>query len=293
LLSAVESNNRTTRHGTIELIASLAELDARRLYLGLGYSSLQTYCLQHLHLSEHEARTRMEAARAARRYPMVLDMLAAGELTMTTAAILGGWLTDENYQTLLEAARRRTKREVQALVADLGPPVELDSEIFPVPGGYRMEITVDSDTYQVFQRLQALLRHSIPSGDPAQIVGASLKALLRDVERRKLADVHRPRPRGMQESRTRRVPAAVKRAVWARDKAQCAFVGTEGRCQERGFLEVHHVVPYARGGAATVDNLQLRCRAHNQYEADLRGLTRPGGGAPRGAAPTTAAPGPP
>ena len=85
LLSVVESNNLTDRHGTIELVASLAELDARRLYLGLGYPSLYMYCTQHLRLSEHEAQIRMEAARAAWRFPMVLDMLVAGDLTMTTA----------------------------------------------------------------------------------------------------------------------------------------------------------------------------------------------------------------
>jgi len=59
----------------------------------------------------------------------------------------------------------------------------------------------------------------------------------------------------------------VKRAVWDRDAGRCAFVGREGRCAERGFLEFHHVVPYASGGAATLANIQLRCRAHNQYEA--------------------------
>jgi 5-methylcytosine-specific restriction endonuclease McrA len=61
----------------------------------------------------------------------------------------------------------------------------------------------------------------------------------------------------------------VKRDVWARDAGQCAFVGTNGRCAERGFLEFHHAVPFAAGGSATTDNIQLRCRAHNSYEAEL------------------------
>jgi 5-methylcytosine-specific restriction endonuclease McrA len=64
--------------------------------------------------------------------------------------------------------------------------------------------------------------------------------------------------------RSRYIPAAVRRAVWARDGGQCAFVAANGRrCPERGFLEFHHVEPYAAGGAATVDNIQLRCRSHN------------------------------
>ena len=64
------------------------------------------------------------------------------------------------------------------------------------------------------------------------------------------------------------VPAEVKRAVWLRDLGCCAFVGTGGRrCAERAFVEFHHVRPFAVGGEATVDNIQLRCRRHNDYEA--------------------------
>ena len=92
--------------------------------------------------------------------------------------------------------------------------------------------------------------------------------LIARVEKQKLAAARKPRqPRKLSpESRT--VPAAVRRAVWQRDAGRCAYEGAEGRCAERGFLEFHHVHPYARGGAATVENVQLRCRNHNQYEAE-------------------------
>lgn len=60
----------------------------------------------------------------------------------------------------------------------------------------------------------------------------------------------------------------MKRDVWTRDGGQCAFVGAAGRCSETGFLEYHHVVPYADGGDAIAANIQLRCRAHNAYEAE-------------------------
>jgi hypothetical protein len=56
--------------------------------------------------------------------------------------------------------------------------------------------------------------------------------------------------------------------VWERDGGQCAFVGAQGRCTERGLLEFHHVQPFAAGGESVESNLELRCRAHNQYEAD-------------------------
>ncbi len=84
--------------------------------------------------------------------------------------------------------------------------------------------------------------------------------------------------------RSRRIPAGVRRAVWARDEGHCAFVGIDGRCGETGFLEFHHVVPFAAGGPSTVANLQLRCRAHNAHEAARAGIAwprHPPGPAPR------------
>jgi 5-methylcytosine-specific restriction endonuclease McrA len=67
---------------------------------------------------------------------------------------------------------------------------------------------------------------------------------------------------------SRHIPAAVKRSVWNRDGGWCAFVGNNGRCTETGFLEFHHIMPYADGGETSVENLELRCRPHNAYEAE-------------------------
>jgi hypothetical protein len=133
---------------------------------------------------------------------------------------------------------------------------------------YRVQFTVDGDTFDKLRRVQDLMRHQVPDGDVAVIFGQALTLLLDRLERRKLAAVDRPRaPRGTARE-SRRIPAAVRRDVWARDSGQCAFVGVQGRCTERGFLEFHHVRPYADGGAATVVNIELRCRAHNQHEAE-------------------------
>ena len=87
------------------LIAALAEMDARRLYLGEGCSSLFTYCTQVLHFSGHAAYGRIEAARAARRFPEILDRLADGSLTLTAVSLLAAHLTPENHVDLLSAAR--------------------------------------------------------------------------------------------------------------------------------------------------------------------------------------------
>ena len=113
------------------------------------------------------------------------------------------------------------------------------------------------------------MRHSVPNGDLGAILDRALDALLANLERQKLAAVVRPRVKAQTNTTSRHIPAAVRRAVWKRDDGRCAFRSARGRCDEKGFLECHHVRPFADGGAATTDNIELRCRAHNQYEADL------------------------
>src|SRR5262245_17803803 len=93
------------RVATARLIAALAELDERKLDRGEGCSSLFVYGTRVLHLSEHAAYSRIEAARAARRFPRVLELLIAGDLTLTNVTLLAPHLTDANHAVVLEAAR--------------------------------------------------------------------------------------------------------------------------------------------------------------------------------------------
>ncbi|HET9959551.1 MAG TPA: HNH endonuclease signature motif containing protein [Polyangiaceae bacterium] len=65
------------------------------------------------------------------------------------------------------------------------------------------------------------------------------------------------------------VPAPVRRAVFERDQGRCTFIDGSGRrCRETHRLELHHLKAFARGGEHTLDNLALRCRAHNALAAE-------------------------
>lgn len=132
---------------------------------------------------------------------------------------------------------------------------------------YKIQFTADKETHDKLRHAQALHRHQIPTGDIGTLIKKALTLLIADIERKKFGITPRPRdiPRGV-KSGSRRIPASVRRAVSLRDRGQCAFVGAKGRCPERGFLEFHHMVPFAMGGAATEGNISLRCRAHNGYE---------------------------
>jgi len=125
LIARVQLCAKQERDATSNLVAALTELDARRLYLGAGCSSLFTYCTQVLHLSEYAAYARIEAARAARRFPLILELLSAGSITLTTVGLLAQHLTSQNYRDLLGAVRHKSKREVEQLVATLRPKADV------------------------------------------------------------------------------------------------------------------------------------------------------------------------
>lgn len=340
------------RRATAALVAALAEFDSRHLYLPAGCSSLFTYCTRVLHLSEHAAYNRIEAARAARKFPVLLERLANGSLTLTAARLLAPHLTPTNHLELFNRARHKSKHDLEELVAALRPkpdaaslirklPTAASTSAFPVPQvspllvsglsgaetafqatglgehtpsqqstpghqaalrdltaasrpavvaplapeRYKVQFTASRETYDKLRRAQDLLRHMVPNGDPAIIMDLALTLLVADLERRKAGAVNRPRnaaarsgpnlggqtlpaPPPAPSKPSRRIPSAVRREVWIRDNGRCAYVRTAGRCEERGLLEFHHVVPYADGGETTAGNIELRCRGHNGFEAE-------------------------
>jgi hypothetical protein len=342
------------RSATAELVAHLAALRLRpSLYAAQGYGSLFAYCRHALRLSEDTAANRIHAARACLRFPVILDQLASGELSLSAVRMLRPHLTAENHERVLARARNARRVDIQRLVAELAPRPDVPSSVrklpaprmaepepvvtllaepprpagpatpphAPVggfeagtpraavpealavssvprpvvqplsPGRYRVQFTIDQDAHDLLERMRTLLRREIPDGDAGVIFARALRLLHREVEaarfgkatkRRgdtltkdaaatKAAGNYENRIRlGADRGRCRHVPKAVRRAVWFRDRGQCAFVSKTGhRCGEREYLELHHIQPFALNGPATTDNIALRCRRHNAYEAEL------------------------
>ena len=149
------------------------------------------------------------------------------------------------------------------------PQVAPPAKVTPLaPQRFALQVTIGQGTHDKLRRAKELLAHAVPSGDVAEVLDRALDALIVTLERRQCAATERPRAR-RSAAKGRCIPAEVKREVTRRDGGRCTFVSESGRrCEERGHMEYDHVKPVARGGRSTVDNLQLRCRAHNQHEAD-------------------------
>jgi 5-methylcytosine-specific restriction endonuclease McrA len=170
------------------------------------------------------------------------------------------------------------------------------------PRRYKIEITVDEATHDKLRSLQDLLGRSRDGRDPAAIISRAIDVLLVRTLTRKAGCTDRPnttapanerctdRPGTMASAkaersdrrsaadsaaargreRSRSIPAAVRREVWRRDSGCCCYFDARGcRCGETSNIEFHHKDPFATGGQHTPQNIELRCVAHNQYQADL------------------------
>ena len=295
------------------VVAHLAELDARKLHLLAG-RSLWHYCQQELGLSDNQAFYRITAARAARRFPILFDLLAQRAIHLTTVALISKYLTAENHLDIFEAVRGASKREVLKTLARRFPRADVENQIRRLPPGlesyaagptgtleplsetsYRLQLNVSERVREKLDLARDLMSHSNRSGDLAVIVERALDVLIDDLKKRRFGqtssprkssivrtvrkttrsgrssdDMGRPNQKARPGGKARaHIPNEVRRQVAARDGLRCTYCSEDGqRCTERAFLQFDHEHAWARGGPETLDNLRLRCAAHNQLGAE-------------------------
>jgi hypothetical protein len=286
---------RDERWLTAAVLVHLSEVEARRLYLPAGCSSMHVYCMRVLAMSEDEAYKRIRAARAVRRYPPVAMAVEQGRLHLIGVVLLAPHLTEDNAEELVAAASGRSKAEIELVLARRFPrpdvPERLDRIASPPIGGsqvapepvspskgaammaplafdrFALQVMISGETREKLLRAQALLRHQVPSGCLSDVLDLALDALLGNIEKRKFGTTCAPR-RATASRVKGYVPREARRQAVERDGMRCAFVSEDGRrCEETGFLELDHVVPVSLGGDTT-DGVRILCRAHNQFEAE-------------------------
>ena len=66
-------------------------------------------------LSDRDLIAEVRAARAVRRFPVILERLSSGEITLTSIGLLRPHLTEANHLEILDRARFKLKRDVEEL----------------------------------------------------------------------------------------------------------------------------------------------------------------------------------
>jgi hypothetical protein len=320
LVAALSALVRRENDALSDLLAHLAELDERHLYLDLGFTSLFAYCTEALGLCKSAAGRRITAARVCRKYPEAFVRVARSELQLSVLSILNQHLNPDNATELFEACSNRSYEQVELLLAarfpspdvrdlirrlpaqsearasgtpDIGsaqhdrsekpretaaevPAVERRERIEPLsPDRFGVHFTADAEFRELLEEVRALASHGQPKGELLPLMKRALQAYRTELQKTRFGVGRKPRRTASASAATRKaatrsrhVPAEVAREIYLRDDGCCTFVSEDGRrCAARRFLEIDHVKPWAERGPETVENLRLRCRAHNQHSA--------------------------
>jgi 5-methylcytosine-specific restriction endonuclease McrA len=151
-----------------------------------------------------------------------------------------------------------------------------------VPGAAQLErclvvqFTARQHLMVKLDRVRALASHRLPVNAPLeQLIGFMAEYFIHreDPGVRHVRREARPKDAaGPQTAKTasgRAIPARLRDEVFTRDGGRCSYVGPDGtQCGSTHVLQIDHVLPVARGGAASMDNLRLLCAFHNRLEAE-------------------------
>lgn len=275
LVSRIEFLRGKERQVVLKFLIHLGELDDRRLYLNLGYSSLFDYCTRKLGYSESAAYRRIESSRTLRIRPELAESFIKGEVSICTIATASKAL--KNNKIEVKEILGKSKSEVEGIVAPLIPvakPMEKIKEIkvqsepvnlpllppVEVESRYEIKFSLTKEAYQKFQEATAKLSNKLSSD-------LSVEGVVTELLNQFMSD-NKPRERKVVNINSRYIPTSVRWEVRKRDNCQCSFISDDGvRCTEKRYLHLDHIKPFALGGKSTTDNLRLLCAAHNLKRA--------------------------
>ena len=261
------------KSATLVLLEHLAEIDQRRLYATLAYSSLWEYVHKALGYSEAQSSERVNAVRVMVKVPEVRAQLAAGNLTLTSTAKLASHARRENLQpaetaALLDQISGKSSREIEKVfVAQSSAPQKPDRACVITPELTRITIEVDSDFLALVGRMKELNGNRALSFQEVFEAGMKDYIKKRDIKKKTESVARAREVRGVKREESRYIAMKVRQTIRERSGDRCEYTENGRRCESKSGLEFDHIEPHALGGANTEENLRHYCKCHNTLAA--------------------------
>jgi hypothetical protein len=269
-----------------DLILVLQEVDSARVFIELGFTSLFSYCVEALGLSESTTSNFISVARKAREIPVLQAAIQGGDLPVSKARKITSVLTLANQEEWVEKAMMLPTRKLEEEVARVAPR-EATPERMKFVGPERSELRLGiskalRDKLERVQDLEsqrtgravsfeeaieALADVYLESKDPIKRAERVMKRQAKALKTN--ADAPVTVTHKSSENRAL-IPAIRRHQVQLRDGGQCAHTNAHGeRCGNRRWLDIHHVIPRGQGGDNQLENLTTLCSAHHRSEHRL------------------------
>lgn len=260
LLSDTKKLSKEYREVTTQLLYHLKEIENRKLYSELGYSSLFFYVVRELGFDESSASRRIKAARLLADIPEIEKKIENGNLTLSNLAKASDVFRQNDIsepkerEKILEKIEKLSTRECEKTLLEitdrpLPPPKK---EIKPISKTLNLlTVTLSQDGTDWLDKLKGLLANRKLSQERFYEI-VFMKACLK-IE----SEIFKTEGRGrIYVSTTRNIPNGVKKAVFERDRS-CV------KCGSSSSLQFDHIIPFSHGGKSELDNLRLLCRNCN------------------------------
>lgn len=253
------------REITLQILHHLKEIERRRLYSELGFSSLFEYAVKELGYSDASAARRIRSARLIAELPQIEKKVETGSLNLTNIAMAANLFRNEDIKdkdqklVILKEIEKTTKKECEAILLGYSSPTPPPKEIIKqtTPEFHTIKINLSNETMKLFQELKDLLGHHRFNND--QLFKSIFKTASEQIKNKKFhlntkLTALAPSP-GVNK---RYISAAVKKAVFERDKGKCR------KCGGTKLIQYDHIIPFSQGGTTTSENLRLLCFGCNQ-----------------------------
>ena len=292
---------------TILVLRHLREVEIRRLFADLEYSSMFEYCLKRLKYSEAEALPRLRSARLMTELPEIEKQIESGSLNLTNLSKIQSFvraekaaqhsLSKEDKLDLINQCQNKSTRTVaQELIQKTHQPALLAEKFYMTSALLKNDISVSNGETQTYSKFEALLdftqqellqefknlyAHDLQDNANISVLTFLLQKAVQHKKKKlgltpKMNNAPLPlspsAPKKTRSSSTpmrKALPIATKRLLWQRANGCCEHRDgkSKHRCNSKFALQHDHVIPIALGGSNEITNLQLLCRVHNSRRA--------------------------
>jgi hypothetical protein len=248
-----------------DLIECLQLVESARVFERLGFPSLFRYCMGRLKLSESCSYALISVARASKKVPELKKAVSSGTLTLSQAKRIVSVIDSTNaadwIQTAASLPQRQLEREAAKAKGIEASPLKL---VLPDRIRKKLERLMEVRSASVESAIEFAIDEALKKQCPIQ------KAQ-RNIEKKAVQPSSRPAAQGRKP-----IPAFVRHEVVLRDQSQCTFIYPDKkRCENKFWVQMHHLKPVSLGGADTTDNLVTLCAAHHRihHQADAGNRT--------------------
>lgn len=255
---------RKNEHAVIEI---LTKIDKAKAFLEEGYSSLFSYCVGKLGLTESETYRFTQVTRKTYEVPQLKEVISQGVLSVSQASRIASVIQPNTAEMWIEMASGLNQKDLEREVKKGRPEIAQKPRLKVLNESQsELKLVITKSQEEKLQRVQEVLGTRDMNETLEKMVQIVLKH--KDpIEKAKRAQIKSPASRKVHLPLRLRQPlsAALKHQVMLRDGGKCTF----RNCGQKRWTEIHHVQPIALGGKNELSNLTTVCSAHHKYVHSL------------------------